>query len=225
MVLTRVAWRVRGSDWLDGLGRKLAAVKAAWRAVAKGWRGYGDDEEEGGRGMAWREEVRVGGRKLWRRRRFVRGGGGGASLTIGVSVGSGGIMAAEGGGAESVMLLLLTSPTGGGLEAERSMSCISKLFRNLHASSTRSGVVRLMTPMVKWMDPMGRIALAGRTRAASPDSLFFGAVTSAAKREIEDWSCGREADVARGRSRKCVSWGFAFGGMIESEKKENAAIS
>ena len=218
MVLTRVAWRVRVLDWLDGLGRrKLAAVKAAWTAVAKRWRGYGDDEEEGGWGMAWREEVRVGWRRLWRPMRVVRRGGGGGSLTIGVSLGSGGIMAAGGGGAESVMLLvllLLTSPTSGGLEAERSMSYISKLFRNLHASSTRSGVGRLMTPMVKWMDPTGRIALAGRTRAASPDSLLFGVVTSAAKREIEDWSCGREADVARGRSRKCVGWSFGFGGMV-----------
>ena len=103
------------------------------------------------------------------------------------------------------------------------MSYISKLNRNLHASSTRSGVGRLMTPMVKWMDPTGRIALAGRTRAASPDSLFFGVVTSAAKREIEDWSCGREADVARGRSRKCVSGGFGFGGMVEGEKLSRAS--
>ena len=50
---------------------------------------------------------------------------------------------------------------------------------------------------------------------ASPVSL--GAVTSAAKRWIEDWSCGRELGVTRGRRRKWVSLGFGFGGMVGME--------
>ena len=67
-----------------------------------------------------------------------------------------------------------------------------------------------MTPMVRWIDPTGRIALAGRV--ASPESL--GVVTSAAKRWIEAWSCGREEGVTRGRRRKWVSLGFGLGGIV-----------
>ena len=67
-----------------------------------------------------------------------------------------------------------------------------------------------MTPMVKWMAPTGRMALAGSV--ASADSV--GVVTSAAKRWREDCSCGREVGVTRGRRRKWVSWGFGFGGMV-----------
>ena len=70
-----------------------------------------------------------------------------------------------------------------------------------------------MTPMVKWIDPTGRIDLAGSW--ASPDSL--GVETSAAKRWSEDWSCGRDVGVTRGKRRKCVSWGLGFGGMAGVE--------
>ena len=70
-----------------------------------------------------------------------------------------------------------------------------------------------MTPMVRWIDPTGRMALAGSV--ASPESL--GAVTSAAKRWIEDWSCGREVGVTSGRRRKWVSWVFGFGGIFGME--------
>ena len=131
----------------------------------------------------------------------------------GLCVGSGG-MADEGsgGGTELAELgsLLSICLSGRGLDAALSMSCISKLFRYLHASSTRSGVSKLMTPMVRWIDPTGRIALAGIVD--SPESL--GAVTSAAKRWIEAWSCGREEGVTRGRRRKWVSLGFGLGGIV-----------
>lgn len=70
-----------------------------------------------------------------------------------------------------------------------------------------------MTPMVRWMAPTGRMALAGSL--ASPDSL--GVVTSAAKRWSEACSCGRDVGVTRGRRRKWVSWGFGFGGMVAGE--------
>ena len=68
-----------------------------------------------------------------------------------------------------------------------------------------------MTPMVRWIDPTGRIALTGS--AASPES--FGVVTSAAKRWMEDWSCGRDVGDTSGRQRKWVRWCcFGFGGMV-----------
>ena len=70
-----------------------------------------------------------------------------------------------------------------------------------------------MTPMVRWIDPTGRMALAGSV--ASPGTL--GVATSAAKRWIEDWSCGRDVGVTSGRRRKWVSWGFGFGGIVGME--------
>ena len=91
------------------------------------------------------------------------------------------------------------------------MPWISKLFRKAQAASTRSGVSRLITPMVRWIAPTGRMAFAGNL-AASPASL--GVVTSAVKRWREDCSCGRDVGVTRGRRRKCVSWGFGLGGMV-----------
>lgn len=65
--------------------------------------------------------------------------------------------------------------------------------------------------MVRWIAPIGRMALAGSV--AAPESLL-GVVTSAAKRWREDWSWGREVGVTRGRRRKWVSWGLGFGGMV-----------
>ena len=70
-----------------------------------------------------------------------------------------------------------------------------------------------MTPMVRWIDPTGRIALAGIVASA----VSLGAVTSAAKRWMDDWSCGREVDVTSGRRRKWVSWGLCFSGIVGME--------
>ena len=88
--------------------------------------------------------------------------------------------------------------------AARSSSQVSKLFRNLHASSIRSGVCRLITPMVRWSAPTGRIARGGIL--GSPFASGFE--TSAAKREREARSGGRDVEVTSGRQRKWVNGGL-----------------
>lgn len=108
-----------------GLGsgtRKPAAVKAARRAVAKGWRG-GDE----GVGRAWREEESVGARWVWRPERVVTnacgcGGGGGDG---------------DGGGAASVGSVEEATESGlrgfhvttGGTEAAASIPGMSRFWR------------------------------------------------------------------------------------------------
>ena len=163
-------------------------------------------------------EEEVGARRVWRPVRVVRRGGGGggagagAASVGGMFVDSGTAVGGGGGGGEAAESALSTAFA---CSVERaaacSMPCTSRLFRNSQAASTRSGVSRLMTPMVRWIAPTGRMALAGR--AGSPESLL-GVVTSAAKRWREAWSCGREEVVTRGRRRKWVSWGFGLGGMV-----------
>lgn len=134
-------------------------------------------------------------------------GGGGAVTGSGRTIFVDGRV--EGGGAaEPVLPCFPKEPS----EAVLSIACISKLFNNLHAASTRSGVSRLMTPMVRWIDPTGRMALVG----SMPSPASLGVVTSAAKRWSEDCSCGRVVGVTRGRRRKWVSLGLGVGGMVGS---------
>lgn len=64
--------------------------------------------------------------------------------------------------------------------------------------------------MVRWIAPTGRMALGG---SVSP-LVSSGAVISAESLCREEYRCGREVGVARGRSRKCVSCGLGFGGMV-----------
>ena len=114
MVLTMVACRERGR----GSGtRNPAVVKAARRAVAKGWRCGGEGE---GAGEARREEERVGARRVCRPERVVvRGCGGGGCGSV---MGSVMVM---GGGGEPVESRLCVGET----EAAPSMLWISKLFK------------------------------------------------------------------------------------------------
>ncbi len=93
----------------------------------------------------------------------------------------------------------------GGAEAACSRAVMSRLLSRSQAAATRSGVRRLMTPMVRWMEPRGRMALGWRAALV---------VTSAAKRPREASSWGREVGVTRGRRRKWVSWGRGLGGMV-----------
>ena len=100
-MFTIVAWRDRGR----GSGRrKEADVKAARRAVAKGWRGV---EVGMGVGVAWRVEVWEGERRVERPvREIVRGCGGGASVGVGSEIAGGG---GSGGFAESGLIDSFTS--------------------------------------------------------------------------------------------------------------------
>lgn len=104
-----------------GLGsgtRKPAAVKAARRAVAKGWSG-GD----AGVGRAWREEESVGARWVWRPERVVTNacGSGGGDGGGAASVGSDGEAAESG--------LRGFHVTTGGTEAAASMPGMSRFWR------------------------------------------------------------------------------------------------
>ena len=110
--------------------------------------------------------------------------------------------------------------------AALSMLLTSRPLRKLHAASTCSGVSRLMTPIVKWMAPTGRIALMGKVGSSLLESLLsLGVVTSVAKRWREDCNCGREVDVARGRRRKWVSFGFlGAGAMVDLRVMEGCRI-
>ena len=97
---------------------------------------------------------------------------------------------------------------GGSVEAARSSSSMSRLFRKSHASSTFSGVCRLITPTVRCIAPTGRTALGGILECP----FSSGLVVSVAKREREACSSGLDTVVTRGRQRKCVICGF--GGMV-----------
>ena len=110
--------------------------------------------------------------------------------------------------------------------AALSMLLTSNSLRKLHAASTCSGVSRLMTPIVKWIAPTGRMALMGRIGSSLVESvLSLGVVTSSAKRWREDCSCGRDVGVASGRRRKWVSCGFlGAGAMVDLGVMEGCRI-
>lgn len=206
-MFTIVAWRVRGR----GSGRrKEADVKAVRRRVAKGWRWV--EAGEVGIGVAWKVEVWVGERRVERPvREIVKAcGGGGASIAMDF-----GTAAVAGGAREPAMSALTASFTAADAAAALSIPCTSKFLRKSQAASTRSGVSKLMTPMVRWIAPTGRMAFAG-SLAASFASLG-GDDISAAKRWREDCSWGRDVGVTRGRRRKWVSWGFGLGGMVDGD--------
>ena len=88
-----------------------------------------------------------------------------------------------------------------------SIAEMSSSRRKEQAASRRSGVRRVMTPMVRWRAPTGRMAFAGMARSAEA----LGEVTSEVKRWREAWNWGFDEGVMSGRQRKWVSWGF--GGM------------
>lgn len=211
-MFTIVAWRVRER----GSGRrKEADVKAVRRRRAKGWRWV---EVGVGRGVAWRVEVWVGERRVERPdREIVRGGGGGGGGGGSASVGMGSECDDGGGACEPAdSAFPATFRPAEAEAAEEAAAALSipfrsRFFKNSHAACTRSGVSKLMTPMVRWMAPMGRIAFAGILTASF---AALGADISAEKRWREDWNCGREVGVMRGRRRKWVSWGLGFGGMV-----------
>lgn len=60
-------------------------------------------------------------------------------------------------------------------------SSTSRSRRREQAASRRSGVGRLMTPMVKWIAPTGRTAFGGRLVMVAS----LAVVTSVVKREME----------------------------------------
>lgn len=88
-----------------------------------------------------------------------------------------------------------------------SIAVMSSERRKVQAASRRSGVGRLMTPMVRWRALTGRMAFAEMERSAKA----LGEVTSEVKRWREAWNWGFEEGVMSGRQRKWVSGGF--GGM------------
>ena len=107
-----------------------------------------------------------------------------------------------------------------------SMLFTSNPLRKVHAASTCSGLSRLMTPIVKWIVPTGRMALMGKVISSLLESLLaLGVVTSAAKRWREDCSCGRDVGVAKGSMRKWVSCGLlGRGAMIVLRVMEGCRI-
>ena len=102
-----------------------------------------------------------------------------------------------------------------------SIADMSSSRRKEQAASRRSVVRRLMTPMVRWRAPTGRIAFAGM--ASSAETL--GEVTTEVKRWREAWNWDFDEGVMSGRQRKWVSWGFGgIGGFEEGEAVWKALV-
>ena len=72
----------------------------------------------------------------------------------------------------------------------------SRERRNLDAASTCSSVMSCMTPRVRWMVPMGRIAFGG---------IWYFSIAVVANLWRESCNCGFDCWVTRGRHRKWVS--------------------
>lgn len=116
-------------------------MKAVRRREAKGWRWV--EEGEVGIGVAWRVEVWVGERRVERPVREIDrgcgGGGGSVAMDSETAVAGGGV----GEFADPASFI--------SVEAAEALSipCTSRFLRKSQAASTRSGLSRLMTPMVR----------------------------------------------------------------------------